>query len=756
VELKTLRRIVQEFDAAPEITEALQIIVRHLKTILLADVSNIFLNDKEHGEYVLAATEGLNQKLIGKMRIKYGQGLVGLVGEREEPINIDKVQEHPNYDSFPELKVVSFQAFLGAPIMHRGELLGTLEVVRKTAGYFAEEEEAFLVTLSAQLADQIASAQAQGELSGLEKRRRKKKGIILEGIPAAPGVAMGKAVWVFPAADLDAVPDHPAEDIEEEIEKFEVAISAAREEINQLSLRAKKTFSVAEQALFEAYSRILDSRTLLTQVKEKIKSGLWAQGALKRVIKNQVLQFESLEDVYLRERAADFRDLGRRILAHLQSSKQEAIQYPKKTILVSDEVTATSMLEVPENQLAGIVSRQGSGNSHFAILAKAMGVPAMVGAKGMTLSALKGKELIVDGYNGQVYVTPPPAIKREFKVLVEEEQQLDEEFRAMWDLPAETKDGYRCSLQLNIGLATDGGLCLSVGAEGVGLYRTEMSFMLRDRFPSEEEQRIMYRQLLDSFSPRPVVMRTLDIGGDKSLSYFPIEEANPFLGWRGVRVTLDHPELFLQQVRAMMQANEGLGNLSIMLPMITSVSEVEWSLGLIRQANQELEEEGYKVKMPKIGLMIEVPAAVYQSDVLAKRVDFLSVGSNDLIQYMLAVDRNNARVGGLYDGLHPAVLQALQDVVKGGHRVGKKVSICGELASDPVGILLLLGMGFDALSMNARGLPRTKYIIRNFTLLEAQSLLKEVLAMDDAKEIRCHVELVLERSGLGGLIRAGK
>jgi phosphotransferase system, enzyme I, PtsP len=280
--------------------------------------------------------------------------------------------------------------------------------------------------------------------------------------------------------------------------------------------------------------------------------------------------------------------------------------------------------------------------------------------------------------------------------------------------------------------------------------------MARDRFPSEEEQRVIYRQLLKAFSPRPVMMRTLDVGGDKQLPYFPIEEKNPFLGWRGIRITLDHPEIFLVQIRAMMRANRGFENLHVMLPMISNISEIEEAQRLFVQAHDELCAEGEPVTMPAIGVMIEIPAAVYQSREIAKRVDFVSVGSNDLTQYMLAVDRNNARVASLYESLHPAVLHAMMDVVSNVHKEGKRVSICGELASDPVAIPLLIAMGFDALSLSATRLPRIKWVIRTFTMSKARKLLEEVLAMDDAIEIRGHMELALEEAGLGGLIRAGR
>jgi len=341
-------------------------------------------------------------------------------------------------------------------------------------------------------------------------------------------------------------------------------------------------------------------------------------------------------------------------------------------------------------------------------------------------------------------------------LLAKEEAQLDRELEALRELPAETPDHHRVNLYINTGLSGNLGLSLSVGAEGVGLYRTELPFMLSDRLPSEDEQCKMYTELLKSFSPDPVIMRTLDIGGDKSLPYFPIEEDNPFLGWRGIRVTLDHPQIFLQQLRAMLRANEHTHNLSILLPMISSVGELEASLRFINQAVEELREEGHTIEKPPVGLMVEVPAAVYQAYELAKRANFISVGSNDLIQYLLAVDRNNPRVADLYDGLHPAVLRALKQVVDGGHRAKVRVSICGELAGDPLAAILLLAMGYDSLSMNARVLPRIKWVLRQFTLEKAKTLLEEVLGMDEPREIRCHMEMALEEQGLGGLIRAGK
>ena len=408
---------------------------------------------------------------------------------------------------------------------------------------------AFLITLTSQLSSEIASARAKGLISDVVGTRRKRKtDTVLVGVSGAQGVAIGKAVVVYPPADLDAVPERLSQDVEKEIDLFELALAAAREDIQALQLRSKSKLSVAENAIFDAYLRILDSRTLMKEVITEIRAGQWAQGALKRVINEHISHFESLDDVYLKERAADFRDLGRRILGHMQMNKRQKPEYPKNTILVSEEVTATSILELPEGCLMGIVSASGSSNSHVAILAKSLGLAAVMGITGVPVSELAGRELIVDGYHGQVYLSPSSALKKEFRFLIGEEEELDDELQALREQPAETTDGHVVGMYVNTGLEADGGLSLSVGAEGVGLYRTEMPFMLRDCFPSESEQCVMYRQLLSTFSPRTVVMRTLDVGGDKKLSYFPVEEENPFLGWRGIRITLDHPDLFLPAV----------------------------------------------------------------------------------------------------------------------------------------------------------------------------------------------------------------
>ncbi|RDI48589.1 phosphoenolpyruvate--protein phosphotransferase [Aquicella lusitana] len=755
--LTILRHIIQEVTSAQDFREALDIMVKRIANALATQACSIFLLDRHHGEYVLVATQGLNPQAVGKVRVPINKGLIGLVGEREEPLNIDDATKHPRFYRVPEIKEEAYRAFLGTPVIYHRQVLGVLIVQQEDPRRYDESEEAFLVTLATQLAAIIAHAEATGALAELlQSSKEKRHELIYSGVPGAPGIGMGVGVVVYAPYDLDTIPDREPDSVEAEIQLLEAAFSAVREDLRLLSERLYPALPPEERALFDVYQRILDSADMGKEVADAIRAGNWAPGALREVIQAHVRRLESLDNEYMRERAEDIKDLGQRVLTYLQKNDRTTPQYAEKTILIGESITPTDLAEVPEGYLAGVISAKGSGNSHVAILARAMRVPTVMGVGDTPIYELQDKEIIVDGYYGQIYVSPSPNLRTEFERLIQEEKKLDAALEEIRDLPAVTKDGQRIGLLVNTGLGADISISLAAGAEGVGLYRTEIPFLMRDRFPSGEEQRIIYRQLLASFAPRPVIIRTLDVGGDKPLPYFPIKEDNPFLGWRGIRITLDHPEIFLSQVRAMMRASEGLNNMRIMLPMITDATEVDEALRLLRKAYTEVRDEGYDVEMPQIGVMIEVPSAVYQARVLAKRVDFLSVGSNDLTQYILAVDRNNPRVANLYDALHPAVLRALIQVVENGHQEGKHVSICGEVAGDPVAVLLLLAMGFDSLSMNASSIGRVKWVIRHFTHKKAAKLLHEVLGMENAVMIRCHMELALERAGLGNLIRAGR
>ncbi|WP_026287026.1 phosphoenolpyruvate--protein phosphotransferase [Gilvimarinus chinensis] len=747
--LNSLRSIVQEVNSARDLHKALAIIVTRVKQAMHTQVCSVYLRDSA-GDYVLMATEGLQQAAVGQVRLARGEGLVGRVVSREEPVNLEDAESHPSYQYFPETGEERYSSFLGVPIIHHRQVLGVLVVQQVERRRFDEGDEAFLVTMSAQLAGVIAHAEATGTMVAIGNTAAQAK---FSGVSGAPGIAIGEAVVVAPLADLKSVPYRSCDDVDAEIEFFQRCLMAVREDIKGLGRQLEERLNREERALFDAYLAMLDDASLGGEVIAKIREGTCAPYAWSEVILEHENTFASMSDAYLRERATDVRDLGRRVLAYLQESNQQCQVYPDQTILIGDDLTASMLGEVPEHKLAGLISVQGSSNSHVAILARAMGIPTVMGAVDLPYTRMDGRPVIVDGYKGTVYSDPGPQLTKHYSAIAREEEELVKGLEALKDLPCETLDKYRLPLWVNTGLMTDVVRSLERGAEGVGLYRTEVPFLLRDRFPSEEEQRIIYREQLEAFAPHTVTMRTLDIGGDKALPYFPIEEANPFLGWRGIRVTLDHPEIFLAQIRAMIKASSGLDNLRILLPMISGVQELEEAKTLIYRAYHELLEEDYDVKLPPLGVMIEVPAAVYQARELAARVDFLSVGSNDLTQYLLAVDRNNARVADLYQAFHPAVLRALQQVVQDGHSQGVSVGICGELAGDPGAAIILLAMGYDVLSMNATNLPKVKSVIRALNLPQAEALLDDVMGLSDAADVRARIDQTLQEAGVTRVVR---
>ncbi|MFT5718020.1 MAG: phosphotransferase system enzyme I (PtsP) [Oleiphilaceae bacterium] len=752
-----LRSLIQEVNGASNLEEALNVIVTRVQEVMSTEVCSIYLLDEDKKRYILMASQGLNSDSIGVVSLGYSEGLVGLVGVREEPINLEHAQEHERYRYFPETGEERYESFLGVPIIHHKKVLGVLVVQEaNNSRHFDEGEEAFLITVSAQLASVIAHNEATSVIAGLTPTGQSARDISFKGVAGAPGVAIGKSVVMFPLADLDAVPDRNSSDIPADIKAFESAIESVRSDIQRVGLRLSEQLRPEEQALFDVYLAMLDDNALAGEVIAQIQSGKCPQSALRAIINDYARHFEMMNDAYLSERAIDIKDLGRRVLSYLQENDHSVREYPENTILVSDELTATMLGEVSRDKLVGLVSIKGSGNSHVAILAKAMGIPTIMGLVDVPLSQLDDKELIVDGYNGELFACPSDSLRSFYHNIVEEERQLDQGLESLKTLPCETKDGHRVAAWVNTGLMTDVVRSLNQGAEGVGLYRTEVPFMINERFPSEQEQLACYREQLEAFAPSYVTMRTLDIGGDKSLSYFPITEENPFLGWRGIRVTLDHPEIFLVQMRAMLKASIGLDNLRIMLPMISNVNEVEEALHLIHREYHQLCSEGLDVSMPQIGVMIEVPAAVYQVRELAERVDFLSVGSNDLTQYLLAVDRNNPRVASLYHSFHPAVLQALHSIAKDAKEMNVQLSICGELAGDPAGAVLLMAMGYQALSMNASNLLKVKSVIRGIDLKWAEDLLESVLTLDSPYIVQSTLNLALKDAGFGGYLRPSK
>ena len=744
--LDVLRRIVQEVNSALGMKAALNVVVDRVQQTLHTSACAVYLVDQERQRYTLQAARGFQDSAVGQVSLAMSEGLVGLVGSRAEPLNLGDVQNHPKFQFMPEMGEGDYHSFLGVPIIHHRNVLGILIIQGKQSEPFAQEVEAFLVTLAAQLAGVCVHAEATGSIFEVGTASERNY-VVFKGVSGAPGAAIGTACVVSPHADLDGVPDRKCQDIDAEKTLFKRALNLVRRDIRNISKKLSSNLGVEEQLLFDVYLKILEDNALGGEVLALIDQGHWAQGALRQVIQEHARAFQLMSDPYLQERGSDIRDLGMRILAYLQARQSIRTDYPDNTILIGEELTPAVLGEVPTDKLAGLISISGSSNSHIAILARAMEIPTVVGVD-MPFTQMDGMQLIVDGYQGKVFSHPTQELIEQFEGIIKEEQAISQELEHLIDKPAVTPDGQLVALRVNTSLLADVARAVRRGAEGVGLYRTEVSFMMTDRFPSEGQQYEFYREHLATFAPHPVTMRTLDVGGDKPLPYFPIEEDNPFLGWRGVRMTLDHPEIFLVQLRAMLKASVGLGNLRIMLPMVSNLSEIDAARYFIRQALDELIEEGVAVEMPEVGVMIEVPAAVYQIEDIVQRVDFISVGSNDLTQYLLAVDRNNANVMELYHAFHPAVLKALKQIVDAGRAANISVSICGELAGDPRGAVLLMAMGYEELSMAAVNLLRVKAAIRKITLEQAQDILSQVMKIDCAEMVESTLNYLLLENGI--------
>ena len=454
-----------------------------------------------------------------------------------------------------------------------------------------------------------------------------------------------------------------------------------------------------------------------------------------------------MQDPYLRERAADIRALGGRILSKLLGNAGAVTIGQHATVLIGQSLSAIDIGQALKGDLVGIISGDGSPLSHAAILARALGIPAVVGIFGLPLARLDGQELVVDGTAGQVHLRLSAAMRQAFEQTIDNQRRQSQTLESVRGLDAVTADGNSVALYINAGLSLDLEPAATTGSAGIGLFRSELPFMLFDRLPSEHEQQQIYRQALESVIPLPVTLRTLDVGGDKNLPYLDTG-VNRAPGSRGIRFLLDHPEIFLTQLRAALKADLGLGNLRLLLPMISEVDELVQALQMLEQAMRQLLDEGLSISRPPVGVMIEVPAALYQIEALARRADFLSVGTNDLAQYLLATDRNNPDDSARLYPAHPALLQALKQVLDSAHRAGKLVTVCGEIAGEPAIALLLLGMGFDGLSMSPAALPGVKLAVRSVTMERMRVLAAESLRCERPVTIHRLLEVVDIETGI--------
>ncbi|EGA70130.1 fused phosphoenolpyruvate-protein phosphotransferase PtsP/GAF domain [Vibrio sinaloensis DSM 21326] len=746
--LSQLREIVEQVSKVEDVHQALDILVKQTCSAMSTECCTVYLANEEMQRLELMATQGLRFK-GDKIRIGFNEGLVGLVKRSAEPLNIAEASKHPNFKYFSELGEEVYQSFLGTPIIYRKQVLGVLVVQQKASRQFDEMEESFLVTLAAQLAVIIAHAQTQGHW------RLEKKQLAIRGVPASSGVAIGE-FWlddtqpeladVYPASTLD---------IEREQEWLVLAIEAALSDFRRMRKKLDSEINKDALAIFDLFTHLLNDPMLRKDLKTQIQKGDRADWALRQVVESYSNRFARMSDVYLRERAQDIRELGQRLLYFLHNTEKEQPTLDKPVILVVRELTATILASIPKDKLLAVVSLEGAANSHAAILSRALGIPAVMGAN-VNLKNISGKRGVVDGYSGKILVSPSRQLLRAYKSLVNEERELATMVNQRILEPACTRDDQRIEIMLNAGLSADANIAVNQGVDGVGLYRTEISFLLQHRFPSEDEQTLQYQAVLNTYPDKRVVMRTLDVGGDKALPYLPIEEDNPFLGWRGIRFTLDHPDIFLMQIRAMMRASAESQNLSILLPMVSGAQELDDAIDLIERAYQEVSQLDERIQMPEIGVMIEVPSMIYLLPLIAEKVDFVSIGTNDLTQYLLAVDRNNARVSDVYESMHPAVIMALNHIQQMCQQLNLPVCICGELAGDPIGALLMVGLGYRSLSMNTSNVAKVKYLLRHTDSAELKQLADKALVQPYGNDIYTMMQTFMEEKGFAGFIRAGK
>ncbi|MCF6097499.1 phosphoenolpyruvate--protein phosphotransferase [Thermovorax subterraneus] len=569
-----------------------------------------------------------------------------------------------------------------------------------------------------------------------------------QGIAASPGIEIGKA-FVLKEIEIKINTANIEEDkIDGEIKRLEEGIAKSREQLIKIKEKAERELGKDKAQIFDAHIMVLDDPMFMDEIREKIKSErITVENAISQVAKKYVDMFNSMEDEYLKERAADIKDVSERLIKNVLGIPiQSLADLAEEVIVIARDLTPSDTAQMDKEKVKAFATDMGGRTSHTAIMARSLEIPAVVGLGSISNEVSEGDTIIVDGNKGIVLVNPSEDTLRQYSELKLEYQRYKEELKKLKDLPAETKDGKRrVELAANIGTPKDVKGALENGAEGIGLYRTEFLYMDRETLPDEEEQFRAYKEVAEAMYPRPVIIRTLDIGGDKKLPFLEMpEELNPFLGWRAIRMCLDNPQLFKVQLRAILRASH-YGKIKIMYPMISSLSELRRANEILEEAKAELRHEGIPFDEElEVGIMVEIPSAAVTADILAKEVDFFSIGTNDLIQYTLAVDRMNEKIANLYEPFHPAVLRLIKNVIDASHRAGKWTGMCGEMAGDPLAAPILLGMGLDEFSMSATSISQVKKVIRSLTFEQAKQIADKALEMDNPTEIREMLNKVLE------------
>ncbi|MBI5426208.1 MAG: phosphoenolpyruvate--protein phosphotransferase [Opitutae bacterium] len=579
---------------------------------------------------------------------------------------------------------------------------------------------------------------------------RGKTETVIRGIAASRGIAYGQ-VFLYLQSELE-VPRYQVEPAKrvQEIARFEQALVTTRQQIAAIQQQVRKNLSEEEALIFDAHQMVLEDQALIGEtIRDFETTGLNIETCFNAVAQRYIQAFAEIDDEYLRERAADIKDVARRVLhVLLGQSAMNLSELVEKRIIVAHDISPSEAAGIDRSAALGIVTDSGSRTSHAVIVARSMKIPAVVAVRDLTKSAKDGDWIIIDGYDGVAILHPTQATLFRYGKIQKEKSSFETRLLAANELPAETLDGVRVTLRANIEKADEVALVRQYRGEGVGLYRTEYLYLSSHHLPNEEHQYANYRAIVEGLAPAPVTIRTLDIGGDKPLPGNPEligPEANPFLGFRAIRMCLENPELFKEQLRAILRASAH-GKVEIMYPMIGCAEELEKANALLAEAKAELKERGQAFdEKVRVGTMIEIPSAALAADTLAPHCQFFSIGTNDLIQYLLAIDRGNNRIAHLYDPTHPAVLRVLKQVIDAAHQYHLKVSVCGEMAGDPIYAPLLVGLGVDELSMTPPLLPAVKYLVRAMKFSEAQKLAADCLAQTDSKKTAAIVDAFYEK-----------
>jgi phosphotransferase system enzyme I (PtsP) len=759
--LRTLEDISSIILHSHDLQETLDNIVTIVAKRMKTDVCSIYLLEKDGETLMLKATKGLSKTSVNRISMKVHEGLSGLVVESRDMVMTDNAPAHPRYKYFKETKEEKFLSFLGLPLFEHKAPIGVIVIQTREARRFNEDEISALRTITFQIGSIVHNARLldsiqhkeqerawferelakvqnkKGEGTGTRKSTKASKGSkMLAGTAVSAGFSRGKIYIldrfsdkVIKVAKVGARP--------EEHKKFTIALEKTKIQTLYMEKRVSETLSEDDAAIFHTHLMILEDRGFSSKVSDLIEQDVGATRAVHDVVQHYVQAFSAMEDPYLRERSADMEDIGRRLIDAMEGNDNTSVKLKEKRVLVAEDIFPSDLAMMDHDKILGIVTEKGNIYSHAAIMAKSLGIPAVLGISGLINAANVKDEIIVDGTSGHVFINPDNAVIKEYARLEQDHAGRMKELEGLRDLQAITTDGVQITLSANIGLISDVKVANIHGADGVGLYRTEFPYMARHAFPNRTEQASIYSKILEGFPGQTVNIRTLDIGGDKGLSYFTYpHEDNPFLGWRSIRVSLERQDIFREQLAGIL-LSVGAGNPTIMFPLITSLDEIRQIKEILASVRDELIREGHDVRgyIP-LGIMIEVPAAVQIIEFLIREVDYVSIGTNDLIQYTLAADRNNPRVKQYYDQHHPAVLQSIKRVADAANKCGKKASVCGEMASDPLNALLLIGMGIKEFSLSAPSIPLVKQAIRSHGVEACRKLARNVLACRCGVDVR--------------------